>query len=144
MLTEGEGHIALRSGSTYTLLLYQYVHYDRDAIEHMLNRQVIVDPYTMFKSSERQIYTIEINGVEHSVWNAEFLSVGRRTGDNTYENWQRLGSPRVLNAWQRAYLEGQSLPAYRIAEIHADNGTFQLSCVVEPHDVMVIRLNLNE
>ena len=141
VLEEGDGYIALRSGRGFVMLFYQYCHYDRDAIEHMLSRQVIADPYTMCVSGDRQVYTIDIRGVSGTVWNAEFFSVGRRTGGNLYENWQRFGYPRVINEWQRSYLDNASMPAYRMAALHVDRGTLHLNCVIEPHDVMVIRLN---
>ena len=67
--------------------------------------------------------------------------MGRHSGGNLYEKWRDFGDPDNLSAWQRRYLEGAALPAYRMTELSAGDGTLHLGCVVEPHDVILIRLN---
>lgn len=144
VLTEAPGHIVLRHGDGYLVMIYQYCHYDRDAIENMLSRQTLIDPYMMCDSGERRVYSVKLSHVPRGRYRAEYFSVGRRSGGNLYENWRRLGYTEVINGWQRSYLEGVSLPAYRVGTIAAEDHTLQLSCVVEPHDVILIRLSPDE
>ena len=144
VIDEGEGHILLKNDQGFLLMLYQYCHYDTDAVEHMLEKQMVIDPYMMCKSGERQVYTLTIKNVPQKKYNAEYYSVGRRSGGNLYETWHRLGFPQVINAYQRSYLDGASLPAYRFNTISAEDGSLHISCVVEPHDVILIRFTPND
>ena len=76
----------------------------------------------------------------HRTYQVEYLSEGRRSGGNLYETWRRLGFSLVINAWQRSYLKGAALPAYRLGSVTSEDGSLHLNCVVEPHDVILIRL----
>lgn len=141
VLSEGEGHIALKNGETLLVMLYQYCHYDAEAIERAMANGEIVDPYALHVSGRRLVCAVDIKNVCREKWQAEFFSVGRHSGGNLYEKWRDFGYPNNIGEWQRGYLESAALPAYRMSEISADNGTLHLGCVVEPHDVILIRLN---
>lgn len=140
VIAEGDGYIALKDESSFLLMLYQYCHYGRKAVEAMLSRQVVVDPYTMCQSGERQVYSIQLENLRAKNWSVEYFAVGRRIGGSLYENWRRLGFPKTIKAWQRTYLDSISLPACRVGELQADEGVLRLNGVVEPHDVILIRL----
>lgn len=144
VIDEGDGYILLKNDQGFLLMLYQYCHYDTDAVEHMIEKQMVADPYMMCKSGERQVYTITIENVPQKEYNAEYYSVGRKSGGNLYETWHRLGLPKVINAYQRSFLDGTSLPAYRFNTISAEGGNLHVSCVVEPHDVILIRFTPND
>ena len=140
VLAEGDGYIALRSSDSFLLLFYQYCHYDRTAISHMLSGKKIVDPYMMCKSGKRQVYTVEIGHVKDVCWNMETYGIGRRLGGNLYESWHRSDYPNTLNEWQKTHLEKISLPFYQITKVRSEDGTLHISRVVDPHDVILIRL----
>ena len=94
----------------------------------------------MCKSGKRQVYTVEIDHVKDCTWNMETYGIGRRLGGNLYECWHRSDYPNTLSEWQKAYLEKISLPYYQTTKIRSEDGILQVSRVVDPHDVILIRL----
>ena len=144
VLAEGRGYILLRNGTGFQVMFYQYCHYNKKNIERMLRRQLAADPYMMCESGSRQVYTLDIKDVPHRRYHAEHYAIGRLSGGNLYEVWHRLGFTRSINAHQRSYLESASMPAYRMSTLSAEDGNLHISCVVEPHDVILINLTPDE
>ncbi len=139
-IAEGQGYSIFRDEMTVQIIAYQYCHYNLYHCQEVEQSSEVDDPYLLCYVGERQSRVFELTGLPFEEYEVETFMVGQRHGGSTYAKWQEIGAPDRLTDWQREHVARASSSQYSIHRIPAENGKIELRCVVDPHDVILIRL----
>ncbi len=145
VIEQGEGYCFLKNNLSdeYYLMLYHYCHYDLNLrIEELIPReeQRTIDRYYAFVNDGLWNMHIQIKNLIEGIWEREDVIVGRTSG-SSYDKWMEMGSPNILNEYQRDYLISAAKPKIIIKEEKVgDSGELDINAILEPHDIRLIKL----
>lgn len=136
----GPGYCICRDGETILILAYQYCHYNLFHCLEVQRSSAVEDPYLLCYVGERQSRVFEITDARYKEYGVETFSIGRARGGSAYEKWMEIGAPSRMTDWQREYIDRASNVQYTVNRVKAEHGCVELRCVVDPHDVILMRI----
>lgn len=138
-IESGPGWMLTRSAGGYQLLVYNYCHYGKLYRYRYQRLERPQDAYSVFEPGEIIRYQFLLSGLADGVYRVERRVINRQSG-SSFDKWLEIGAPRYLRPEELRYLDETSQPAYRVEELHAENG-LRLEALVQPLDTMLITLH---
>ena len=124
-------------------MLYYYCHYNAD--KHDTKAQTsaekqTIDRYAEFRHHNNRNVQLCLTNLLPGNYQKATYSISRYAG-SSYDKWIQMGFPAIMRTEDLCYLSSVSLPMRCFQEIHIDeNGTLQLSVLLQPHEVYLITL----
>lgn len=145
LVERGDGFAITRSKNknSISIMLYYYCHYNAD--KHDTKAQTsaekqTIDRYAEFRHHNNRNVQLCLTNLLPGNYQKATYSISRYAG-SSYDKWIQMGFPAIMRTEDLCYLSSVSLPMRCFQEIHIDeNGTLQLSVLLQPHEVYLITL----
>ncbi|MDR0885158.1 MAG: helix-turn-helix domain-containing protein [Clostridiales Family XIII bacterium] len=134
LIVQGDDYAVFKREGVFTVICYNYTHYDRMFLDVERNGDSLNARYQVFepKSDINKLFVLK--GLECEDYMVETYTISRENG-NVYDQWVKMGSPNVLQPSAQDYLKGISRPSYTVTTLDAKQGEIELSVRLRAHQV---------
>ena len=141
LLQKGDGYFITKRDNEIQIFLYNYCHYDLlYRYRHVVNMEK-TNRYGVFVPKDPQAFYIQFENMEPGKYEIRRYGITRE-GGSSYDAWERMGAPDVLEEEEHDMLVEASRPIYkRESRIVAQNEQFlSIKASLKPLDVWLIKI----
>lgn len=138
LVDHGKDYIITSKGSTYQILIYNFVYFDelfRTGDKSLLSYH---ERYNIFKSTEAKNTTILLT-LEEGKYNIIRYSLNRESG-SSFDAWLKMGAPEEMNNEMLTYLKSKEIPNISVST-EVVNGQLVLNDIIPVHGVLLIEID---
>ncbi len=131
--------IITRNGSSYQLLLYNYVHYKEAYARREYHDITVTQRYHQFDSELSITYNITLKNLPGTRYLATESTINHRHG-SAYEQWAETGGMAALSKEDATYINQISLPLMRRTHLTPEAATLNFPGELAPLEIKLIEL----
>jgi xylan 1,4-beta-xylosidase len=138
IIERGKDYIITSKGSSYQILLYNFVYFDelfRTGDKSLLSYH---ERYSIFESASAKDTNIVLN-LEEGKYKIERYRLDRESG-SSFDAWLKMGAPEEMHSEMHAYLKSKEVPELRVST-ETVKGQLVLSDIVPVHGILLIDIN---
>lgn len=135
-ISSGEGYFITRKEHDHSvqILLYHYCHFRSDRSACV--RDPGSDPYELFDEKLEE-FCLTLSRFSGKYIERKYR-INRENG-SAYDEWNKIGAPRVLSAEELKFMKGKSIYGYHHSEVESE-GDIVIHEILKPHEVLLIEL----
>lgn len=136
---QGDGWFAVKDGSCYKILLYNYRHYTN---LYASGEQFLVsyeDRYNIFEPDQTLDVHIRIEGAENREYLVRETSIGRKNG-SVYDLWLETGAIEPVGNEEMELLRQKSLPMITNYKLMASDNLIETDAILDMLEVRLLSL----